>query len=165
MSRSDAMFFLASKRFVILILTSWRDFLQGFEKSRPESGRGRFSRQFLSLVQTCRRTINQSGGTERLLYENENFTHNKFDKPVVPPLREDRGASHSARARSHMADACAEGPGTMPANVQRRNPQHRLGNWRARQCNQRLGQYCRWFRCTLFRHHRWLQHRGWISSP
>src|SRR5207244_8117224 len=45
----------------ILFLPSWWDFLQDFYKLKSESGRERFSRQFLSLIQTCRRTINCRG--------------------------------------------------------------------------------------------------------
>src|SRR5439155_23534663 len=45
----------------ILFLPSWRDFWQNVWKPRSESGRGRFSRQLFPMVQTCSRTINQSG--------------------------------------------------------------------------------------------------------
>ena len=66
-----------------IVLTSWRNFLQDFETPRSESGRERFSRQLLSLFQTCSRTINQSGAQKPLFYENENFTHNKFDETLA----------------------------------------------------------------------------------
>src|SRR5262249_32363055 len=42
------------------LLPSWRDFDTISRNQRSESGRWRFSRQLLSLVKTCSRTINQS---------------------------------------------------------------------------------------------------------
>src|SRR5215472_15950400 len=104
-------------------LTTRRDFWQNLSSPRSGSGRGRFSRQPFSLVQTYSRTINQSGERKGFFYENKNFTHGKFHEPLVPPLRDSPGTFHSARARSHMADACAEGLGAVPANM-RHTRQH-----------------------------------------
>ena len=49
------------------------------QKSRPESGGGRFSRQ-LSLFQTYSRTINQSG--KKVFCENDKFIHRRYERFV-----------------------------------------------------------------------------------
>src|SRR5439155_9633346 len=63
----------------ILFLPSWRDFWQNVWKPRSESGRGRFSRQLFPMVQTCSRTINQSGEQKGCLMKTKT-------SPVTNPM-------------------------------------------------------------------------------
>jgi hypothetical protein len=60
-------------------LTSWQGFAKLF-KARSESGRGASPDSFF-LFQTCSRRINHRATGKGLFYENEKFTHKKFDKP------------------------------------------------------------------------------------
>src|SRR6266581_359459 len=85
------MFGSARSSRVIFVLAKLARFWQDLQKPRFESGRERFSRQLLSLFQTGSSRINQSGGWKGLFDENENFTQNTFDEPLVSPLREGHG--------------------------------------------------------------------------
>src|SRR5262249_54372123 len=80
-------------------------------------GEGRFSRQLLSLFQTCSRTINQSGEQKDLFYEKENFTHSNFNKVLVPPLRDGRGISHPTRPCLGRVCACAASASRLPRRL------------------------------------------------
>src|SRR5262249_24173075 len=84
-----------------------RQFWQKLWKPRSESGRRRFSRQLVSLVQTFSRTINPSGEQKGLFYENENFTHKNFDLSLVLLSRDSRETSDCARASFCVVCACA----------------------------------------------------------
>src|SRR5262245_52779494 len=79
---------------IIFMLTRWRDFRQNSWKPRSAPGRGALlPTAFFPSFRPASAKLTNRGGTEKLFYENENFTHNKFDEPVVPPWRDSRATS------------------------------------------------------------------------
>src|SRR5437588_2974462 len=64
------------------MLNDWRYFWQDFFKPRFLMLEGALLPTASFLVQSCSRTINQSG-ERKVVYENENFTYKKFIMPVA----------------------------------------------------------------------------------
>jgi hypothetical protein len=78
-----------------------------------------------SFFPSFRPAVAQSTNREKrkgLLHENENFSHNKFSEPLVPPTREGRRPSYSARAR--LLCAVADSASGVSRRLRRQQLQH-----------------------------------------
>src|SRR5262249_1713756 len=84
------------------------------KKPLSGSGRGRFSRQLLSLFQTCSCRVNQSGEPKDLFHENQNFIHKKSDEPLAYAASI---LTHLARARLRVVCPCAASACNLPRCV------------------------------------------------